>query len=60
MPNLAQVAKALADPRRAELTLTLIDGRAWTPTELATHHSERQMPFEFRDESRPCGGSFPY
>lgn len=38
MPNLAQVAKALADPRRAELTLTLIDGRAWTPTELATHH----------------------
>lgn len=38
MPNLAQVAKALADPRRADLTLTLIDGRAWTPTELATHH----------------------
>jgi len=38
VPNLAQVAKALADQRRAELALTLIDGRAWTPTELATHH----------------------
>lgn len=38
MPNLAQVAKALADERRAQLVLTLIDGRAWTPTELATHH----------------------
>ena len=38
MPNLAYVAKALADERRAQLALTLIDGRAWTPTELATHH----------------------
>jgi DNA-binding transcriptional ArsR family regulator len=38
MPNLAVVARALADERRAHLAMTLIDGRAWTPTELATHH----------------------
>ncbi len=38
MPALAHVARALADERRAQLALTLIDGRAWTPTELATHH----------------------
>lgn len=37
-PNLARFAKALADERRAQLALTLSDGRAWTPTELATHH----------------------
>lgn len=38
MPNLARVARALADQRRAELVLTLMDGRAWTPTELANRH----------------------
>jgi DNA-binding transcriptional ArsR family regulator len=37
-PDLARVAKALADDRRAELCLTLIDGRAWTPVELARFH----------------------
>lgn len=37
-PQLARVARALADERRAELALTLIDGRAWTPTELAVQH----------------------
>lgn len=38
MPNPAQVAAALADERLTELARTLIDGRAWTPIELANYH----------------------
>lgn len=36
-PDLASVGRVLADPSRAAMLLALIDGRAWTPTELATH-----------------------
>ncbi|MHB1596268.1 MAG: ArsR/SmtB family transcription factor [Streptosporangiaceae bacterium] len=36
-PDLAAVGRVLADPSRAAMLLALIDGRAWTPTELARH-----------------------
>ena len=36
-PGLAQVARLLADGTRATFCLALLDGRAWTPTELARH-----------------------
>jgi DNA-binding transcriptional ArsR family regulator len=35
-PNVAPVAAALADPTRAAMCAALMDGRAWTPGELAT------------------------
>lgn len=34
-PDLASIGRVLADPSRCEMLLALIDGRAWTPTELA-------------------------
>ncbi|NUR58480.1 MAG: winged helix-turn-helix transcriptional regulator, partial [Catenulispora sp.] len=34
-PGLASVARLLADGTRAAFCLALLDGRAWTPTELA-------------------------
>ncbi|MGI5350746.1 ArsR/SmtB family transcription factor [Streptomyces sp. CA-250714] len=36
-PDLASVAKLLADATRAGFCLALLDGRAWTATELARH-----------------------
>jgi DNA-binding transcriptional ArsR family regulator len=36
-PDLASVAKLLADGTRAGFCLALLDGRAWTATELARH-----------------------
>jgi DNA-binding transcriptional ArsR family regulator len=36
-PNLAALAGLLADGTRASFCLALLDGRAWTPTELARH-----------------------
>lgn len=36
-PDLASVAKLLADGTRATVLLALLDGRAWTATELARH-----------------------
>ncbi|GAA2064988.1 winged helix-turn-helix domain-containing protein [Catenulispora yoronensis] len=36
-PGLAAVARLLADGTRATFCLALLDGRAWTPTELARH-----------------------
>lgn len=36
-PDLAAVAGLLADGTRAAFCLALLDGRAWTPTELARH-----------------------
>ncbi|MCX3061971.1 ArsR/SmtB family transcription factor [Streptomyces beihaiensis] len=36
-PDLAAVAKLLADGTRAAFCLALLDGRAWTATELARH-----------------------
>ncbi|NUP53144.1 MAG: helix-turn-helix transcriptional regulator [Catenulispora sp.] len=36
-PGLASVARLLADGTRATFCLALLDGRAWTPTELARH-----------------------
>lgn len=35
VPNIAPVAAALADPSRAAMCAALMDGRAWTPGELA-------------------------
>jgi DNA-binding transcriptional ArsR family regulator len=35
--ELARLAGHLADPTRASFLLALLDGRAWTVTELATH-----------------------
>ncbi|MGO3022193.1 MAG: ArsR/SmtB family transcription factor [Brevibacterium sp.] len=35
-PSIAPVAAALADPSRAVMCTALMDGRAWTPGELAT------------------------
>lgn len=42
MPKLAEVAAVLADDSRATMCLALIDGRAWTVTELA--HAARVAP----------------
>ncbi|WP_435865485.1 winged helix-turn-helix domain-containing protein, partial [Streptomyces spectabilis] len=36
-PDLASVARLLADGTRAAFCLALLDGRAWTATELARH-----------------------
>lgn len=36
-PNVAALASAVADPTRAMVCVTLLDGRAWTATELGTH-----------------------
>ncbi len=35
--DVAQLAGLLADPTRAAFCLAMLDGRAWTATELAAH-----------------------
>lgn len=37
LPNIALVAAALGDPSRAAMSMALMDGRAWTATELRTY-----------------------
>jgi DNA-binding transcriptional ArsR family regulator len=37
IPDLASVGRVLADPTRAAMLVALIDGKAWTPAELARH-----------------------